>query len=540
MPTHDDRITSHLTDEQLYSAVHAGGSASTAAAVALRRRHWARVSAFALTVVDDTAAARHITGLAFDRLLRERPAAAPLGRPPRLFLLLEVSRAAALLTRRCDRDVGDRGAAPVAPPVPAESAPADDHSFHALIAKGFAALPPRTQALLWHSLVEREPDDEVAPMTGDRPETLAGLVSRALVSCHDASLHLHLDTRPTPWCSGFGRMLDAAATREDVRRNPHLTRHLGECPGCTTALRGLMALRETPRSVLAEAVLGSAPGAAYAVTATVPGDGAPSPTTTAPPSPRSPAERARGTTGGTRNPAVPCAIGVVTVLLAAGALVTVTRPAGTPSAVGAQAPGATRSGTGATPAQGASSAGAPPSASAPPSPTRSPSASVAPGGSPAGPPTSPAPQATASPDAPTTPLRASAFVPAVNSDTGLCLDVRGGVFANGTDVITTTCRDGSATQRWRLDDDGLLRNGARTDYCLDSRGAEDRNVGIWSCSAHARRNGENLEFALDTTGRIRPRVAPDLAVTPAGASGAVARLRPADGSANQYWNEPAD
>ncbi len=111
VPTHDDRITSHLTDEQLYSAVHAGGSASTAAAVALRRRHWARVSAFALTVVDDTAAARHITGLAFDRLLRERPAAAPLGRPPRLFLLLEVSRAAALLTRRCDRDVGDRGAA---------------------------------------------------------------------------------------------------------------------------------------------------------------------------------------------------------------------------------------------------------------------------------------------------------------------------------------------------------------------------------------------------------------------------------------------
>ncbi len=306
-------------------------------------------------------------------------------------------------------------------------------------------------------------------MTGDRPETLAGLVSRALVSCHDASLHLHLDTRPTPWCSGFGRMLDAAATREDVRRNPHLTRHLGECPGCTTALRGLMALRETPRSVLAEAVLGSAPGAAYAVTATVPGDGAPSPR-------RPPAVAAEpGRTGSRYDRWDAESRGPVRDRSghrpARGRRTGDRDPSGRDS-VGRRRPGTwgdalrhrCHTGPGRV-LRGSTSFRLRPTLTDP-----LPSASVAPGGSPAGPPTSPAPQATASPDAPTTPLRASAFVPAVNSDTGLCLDVRGGVFANGTDVITTTCRDGSATQRWRLDDDGLLRNGARTDYCLDSRG----------------------------------------------------------------------
>ncbi|MGO4430088.1 ricin-type beta-trefoil lectin domain protein, partial [Streptomyces sp. MCAF7] len=60
----------------------------------------------------------------------------------------------------------------------------------------------------------------------------------------------------------------------------------------------------------------------------------------------------------------------------------------------------------------------------------------------------------------------------------------------------------------------VLQSLADPGFCLDSRGATDEGVGIWECSAVYSRNGQNLRFAVDSRGVVRPEIAPGRAVTP--------------------------
>jgi hypothetical protein len=125
----------------------------------------------------------------------------------------------------------------------------------------------------------------------------------------------------------------------------------------------------------------------------------------------------------------------------------------------------------------------------------------------------------------------------VNIDSGLCLDVEDGDFDNGTDVIAADC-SASRAQRWRVDAaTGALQSFADPDYCLDSRGSVDDGLGIWTCESLDSRNGDNLRFAVDGTGVIRPVIAPDHALTPA--DGAGLDLEPADGDDDQRWRAGA-
>jgi hypothetical protein len=129
----------------------------------------------------------------------------------------------------------------------------------------------------------------------------------------------------------------------------------------------------------------------------------------------------------------------------------------------------------------------------------------------------------------------SGWAQVVHAQTGLCLDIDHGVMADRTDVLIVPC-DGTSTQRWRAEPNGLLRSGADPDYCLDSRGATDRGVGIWSCSSVEGRNGINLLFVADSAGGIRPRIAPDFALEPLGRSGSgTLDFDPADGGLDQRW-----
>jgi hypothetical protein len=126
----------------------------------------------------------------------------------------------------------------------------------------------------------------------------------------------------------------------------------------------------------------------------------------------------------------------------------------------------------------------------------------------------------------------------VNTASGLCLDIRDGDLELGTDVITAPCGS-SPTQRWRVDSDrGVLQSSADPDFCLDSRGSVDKSVGIWECDSIDGRNGQNLRFAVDTVGVIRPAIAPDHAVAPGG-NGSVSLVREV-GRADQRWRAGAD
>ncbi|MFD9417828.1 ricin-type beta-trefoil lectin domain protein [Streptomyces goshikiensis] len=528
-----------MTDQQLCDAIRTAAPAAPSAETELRRRHGPRTSAFARTALGgDHLSAQRAADRATEQFLGMLAAATDaLDRPPRLSLLTLVSASASPApSAPSGAGPDERAGQPAGVPL--------DPALRSFVRNGFTALPPRTQAVLWHSVVEREPDDHVATITGDRPDSIPDLAHRALAACRDAFLRVHLQARPSPHCPAYARMLDAAADRADVRGNPDLTRHVDGCPGCAAALRGLVALCDTPGPLLAASLLGPA-GPLYLSAAThtdgdtgtgtdAEDDTLPLPVATA------------TAAGGRPTPAVRVSLGVAAVLITTTALAVVVPAAwgpeppdaaqGQPPRAHVEAGGAGSPAPSGSRARPSTSASPHRSPSASPSATRpSPSDGPSPGDGPTPSPTLTTEVATADP---VQPFRASAYVPAVNSATGLCLDVRGGTFANGVDVITAHCRAGAPVQQWRLDDRGLLRNAANPGYCMDARGSAGDGVGIWSCSAFGRAEGNNLVFSTDATGRIKPRIAPGYAVTSGSGPGAPVVFGRTGQAAEQRWNEP--
>lgn len=544
-----------MTDQQLCDTIRTADPAAPSAETELRRRHGPRVSAFARTAaVGQELSPQRAADRAMDQFLGGLAGATDaLNLPPRLSLLTLVAETSSPSTPVPSEAAQNQQAGGPAGLTSGKPAGVTDDPLHpdlqVLVRKGFITLAPRAQAVLWHSVVELEPDDHVATISGDRPDSVPDLAHRALAACRDAFLRVNLQAGPAPHCPAYARMLDAAAGRADVRGNPDLARHVDECLGCATALRGLVALCETPGPLLAGSLLGPA-GPPYLSTAHRTSADADTLTlpiaTAAEPGGRCEAAAAaeRKPSGFVRRPVGRVPLGVAAVLITTTALAVVVPAAGgpePPAPAQGQPPRAhVEVGGARTPAPTGSKARPSASASPPPSGSASPSAT---GPSPSDGPTptpSPTPTAEAETSAPAQPFRASSYVPAVNSATGLCLDVRGGTFANGVDVITARCREGSPVQQWRLDEKGLLRNAANPGYCMDARGSAGDGVGIWSCSAFGRAEGNNLVFSTDGSGRIKPRIAPGYAVTSGssepGAAVTFGRTGPA---AEQRWNEPA-
>lgn len=539
MSTNHHSAVSRMTDQQLCDVIRTADQAAPLAETELRRRHWRQVAAFARAIGNDPQPATRAADRAMDQYTRMLLSSTPesLDRPPRLMLLAIVSPSA-----RDDGAGHPAGATSPASTGRVEEKATWDAALPSSVQRAFAKLPARTQAVLWHSVVEEEPDDRVAVITGDRPDRVPDLAQRALAACRDAFLTVHATTGPAPHCPAYARLLAAAAERADVRGNPDLTRHVDVCPGCAGALRGLMALRDTPRPLLVRALLGPM-GSRYPLGGAHMEEGVdagpPLPSAAAPVGGRlEPDDGGRGLSAFLRKPAGHVALGVATVLVTTVALAVAARPAWGPSATD-PAPAApprphADAGNGAG-SRAPSRTAASPSSSASPSrsPRASPSSEVSAGGRPTA---GLSPTETAA--EPARPFRASGYVPAVNSATGLCLDVRGGAFANGVDVITALCHDGASTQQWRLDASGLLHNAANPGFCMDARGTTGDGVGAWSCSALGKATGDNLVFSTDAAGRIKPRIAPGYAVTSgSGAPGAPAVFGRTSPAAEQRWNE---
>ncbi|KAF8992602.1 carbohydrate-binding module family 13 protein [Cyathus striatus] len=69
-----------------------------------------------------------------------------------------------------------------------------------------------------------------------------------------------------------------------------------------------------------------------------------------------------------------------------------------------------------------------------------------------------------------------------NGDVYLCLDVRGGVAANGTPVDITTCND-STMQRWTINQGSMKVQWYGTNFCLDAGSTLGNGIlmKIWQC-----------------------------------------------------------
>ncbi|MFJ3232558.1 ricin-type beta-trefoil lectin domain protein [Streptomyces sp. NPDC086787] len=377
----------------------------------------------------------------------------------------------------------------------------------------FRTLPSRTQGLIWYGVLEREDEGTTAAFLGLTGQDVRHGTPQALQAMAKACLRSRLAASDDPRCGDFRRLIEESVRPDNPRRSGDLYAHMAHCPHCAGAHEDLVALRDTPRSALADGLLPWA-GGAYAGRDAPPAGAADLP---ASPDRRSP-----------RRLLLPAAaLGVALTPL----LVLLLSPSGS---------------------HGQRSAGATPSSSNPPVTVTVPAPPASPSPSPSAPAKSPSPSATSRPpvtpsaeprpaprrtSAPTPSPPGGAFAQVVNAADGRCLDVRDAYFDNGTDVVTVTCSS-SPTQRWRVDAGReIVQSAADPDFCLDSRGDVDRGVGIWECDSVDGDHGVNLRFTVDFDGVIRPAIATGTAVTPDGGSGV--SLEPFGGGAEQRWRAGA-
>ncbi|MFI9563192.1 ricin-type beta-trefoil lectin domain protein [Streptomyces rishiriensis] len=465
-PNADTASDAHLTDR-----LRAAPAAAYPALRALRARHQPAVLAYARRCTTGEPAARRLAAEAFTLAARETARGADPGGPWRHRLLLLAGQAAASWAaddRAGGLDAGlllvlnTTGPGGPVPPM--------------LVA--FRSLPSCTRGLIWYDVVEREPAERTATLLGLTPQDVVHGAGPALQSLAQACLRHRLAASDDPRCGDFRRLIEESVRPDGPRHSPDLDAHRAQCPHCATAYEEQCALRDTPRGALAEGLLPWG-GASYAMDEREPVRAA----RTAARKPRRRIVLASAVLGVAAIPLL--------ILLATQGDSSDGEAAGAVGARPSTAPQVTVTAT-------VSVSAAPSAASPSPSPSLSPSASRT--SAPPGP--RPAPTPSASPARPP----GATFAQVVNAATGRCLEVAGDL-RNGTDVVTVPC-SASPGQRWRVDSArGVLQSYADPDFCLDSRGAVDDGVGVWSCDSVEGRNGRNLMFTVDEDGRIRPAIA---------------------------------
>ncbi|MEV6944430.1 RICIN domain-containing protein [Streptomyces sp. NPDC051172] len=476
----------------------------------LRARHQPSVLDYVRLCTASESAARDLAAQAFTLAVRQTARGTEPLVPLRLHLLLLTGRLAASWATEGRADGLDPGL------LLALTAAGSDVPVPPMLT-AFRSLPSRAQGLVWYGIVEQEAQDRTAAFLGLTREDVGHETASALQAMGQACLRSRLAASADPRCGNFGRLIEESVRPHSPRTSADLRAHMVHCAHCTAAYEELSALRDAPRTVLAEGLLPWA-GKAYVTTP----EEAPRPKARADVAPWPPSRRLLLTS---------IAAGVALAPL----LIFLLSQAASPSSPPQEAAGAV--GTPTIPAQVTvtatvsavpSPSPSPSTKSKSPSPTRSSAPSKRPSKSPSKSP-KPSPSPTHAPD--------GTFAQIVNVATGRCLDVRDGDFQNGTDVVTAPCSS-SNTQRWRVDSArGVVQSSADPDFCLDSRGDVDRGVGIWTCDSVYGRNGQNLMFMVDADGVIRPAIAIETALTPYGGDGL--SLRPLDGGAEQRWRAGA-
>ncbi|WP_053709316.1 RICIN domain-containing protein [Streptomyces sp. NRRL B-3648] len=548
-----------LSDEQLSAELKkwTGASPALHPVGELLDRHWAAAFAYARLCTDGPRAAGMLTTAAFTRLfgasLRQTgPTAA--WRPQ---VLVAVRRIAAEWDTDGRRELlhpglrsgdgpGDGAAARLLPP-----------SERRLLARAFQRIPETSRAVLWHAEVEAEPLAVPAALLGLDAEDARVELERARERLREECLQVHRELAPEAECRRYLRMLDVTFRRGGTDIDPDLGQHLAGCAHCGRTAGQLAEFNGDALGLgLAEAVLGwgahgyvqsravraEEPAAPAPAAATVVPQGGESFTPDAPDAPAGPAvpgpgtargrAGGRGASSGRRRAA------------GASAPARETRGAGGREATegGGPAPASPRSaqraarrarrrtlalavvtvsglvvlplvlwsvlGSGDGPAPGATR-----------TPSRTPGKDAAsPGASWAG------------RDAPG---QGALHGRLRNLASGLCVGVVGGKAVEGAETELADC---SATpgQQWTYETDGLLRNAAAPDLCLDSH--LGYSVRLAPCTATGRA-ARDIRYDFTPQGALVPHADRKLALTPAATDGSgalVLKIRAA--GAVQRWS----
>ncbi|GHD77006.1 hypothetical protein GCM10010317_094250 [Streptomyces mirabilis] len=120
----------------------------------------------------------------------------------------------------------------------------------------FHSLPERTRIVLWHAVLEAEPDAETAALLATEPDAIAALKPLAQQALHKAYLRAHLQRNGNQTCARFQRLIEATTRPGDLRRSLDLEQHMDTCSCCTLAVAHLFHMMQDPRGALAEGLLG--------------------------------------------------------------------------------------------------------------------------------------------------------------------------------------------------------------------------------------------------------------------------------------------
>ncbi|TVZ98110.1 RICIN domain-containing protein [Streptomyces sp. BK340] len=497
-----------VPDARLTELLRSASATAYPALQELRRRHQPSVLAYARLCTTSESTARRLAAEALTTAARDLARGTEPTVPLRHHLLLLAARSTAFWAR-------DERAAGLDPALllVLNAGGLPDGPTPSLL-PAFQLLSSRLQGLLWYGVLEEEPPERTAAFLGLGPADVVYDTPQALKALAQACLRHRLAASDDPRCADFRRLIEEAVRPDGPRYSADLDAHRAHCPYCAAAIEDLAALRDTPRQALAEGLLPWR-GTSYirnsATTAP-----APKPLTTRP-----------DWRPQRRYLLASAALGVALAPLLVFLLTRSDDPHGRPVAATLAPPPVTVS---ASPSPSPSPSPTPSRTSKSPSPTRTSHRPT----TPAAPPPKPTPKPQ---QAPATHAPNGTYAPIVNNATGWCLDVRAadlrdGWFDNGDDVVTAPC-DGTDTQLWRVDAGRqVVQSYADDDFCLDSRGATDRGVGVWTCSSVDGGNGENLRFSVHDDGLIVPDIDRGTAVTATG--GYDVGLEPDDGSASKW------
>jgi RNA polymerase sigma factor (sigma-70 family) len=254
-------------DAELIAASRTGDAAAYAT---LYQRHVAAAHGLARQLVRGQAEADDVVAETFAKILDLlRRGGGPDGafRP---YLLTAVRRAAYDRHRAERRQVVTDEIEAFDPGVPfADPAVADLE--RTMIARAFASLPERWQAVLWHTEIESARPAEVASLLGLTANGAAALAYRAREGLRQAYLQMHLSGAPRSECRPVAAKLGAYVRGGLAKRDAAaVAAHLDLCADCQQVFAELGDVNMALRGIVAPIILGPA-AAAYLASAAAKG-----------------------------------------------------------------------------------------------------------------------------------------------------------------------------------------------------------------------------------------------------------------------------
>ncbi|WP_055487509.1 LamG domain-containing protein [Streptomyces sp. WMMB 322] len=245
-----------LSDAELLRHIWGGGESSLPALHELERRHFPAVRAFAALGALSPQAADELAYQAWQETLRQQAAGSVSGavRPGALSSVLHTASAWARGSQRAalNPQLGawmEAGGALM----PGSTASA---WFHApsLVARAFAGLPCRSQAVLWHRAVERDDEALTGRLTGAGPGEVSVATGRAQEELYNSYVQVLLNGMQDE-CRLYHRLVLAYADARSTNIAAEVTPHLQRCTRCSRAVGDLGRLRHDPGALLAQALL---------------------------------------------------------------------------------------------------------------------------------------------------------------------------------------------------------------------------------------------------------------------------------------------